>query len=104
MVTDVTSVTGYLQSIGTDRPRLAITHRPWRQRPTGAGRVTMRPWLGAGTDPPNECPTALMVNCAEMRYFAIPTGSSTRSRIERSSFSGLFTLVEIGHIVIGPAG
>ena len=30
--------------------------------------------------------------------------SSTRSRIEGSSFSGLFTLVEIGHIFIGPEG
>jgi hypothetical protein len=32
------------------------------------------------------------------------TGSSTGSRIDGSSFSGLFTRVEIGHIVMGSDG
>jgi hypothetical protein len=31
-------------------------------------------------------------------------GSAARSRIDASSFSGLFTRVEIGHVVIGSAG
>ena len=50
-------------------------------------------------------PAAMVISCVETSYLAtMPTGSSTRSKIEASSFSGLFTLVEIGHIVIGPAG
>jgi hypothetical protein len=32
------------------------------------------------------------------------SGVDTRSKIDASSFSGLFTRVEIGHIVIGSAG
>ena len=31
----------------------------------------------------------------------MPTGSSMRDKIAASSFSGLFTRVEIGHIVMG---
>ena len=39
------------------------------------------------------------------RPLALPSsGSSTRSKIEASSFSGLFTRVEIGHIVMGSDG
>ncbi len=34
----------------------------------------------------------------------MPTGSSMRDKIAASSFSGLFTRVEIGHIVMGSAG
>jgi hypothetical protein len=34
----------------------------------------------------------------------MPTGRSTRSKIAASSFSGLFTRVEIGQMVIGSAG
>ena len=42
-----------------------------------------------------------MISFAPMSYFAMmPTGPSTRSKIEGSSFTGLFTLIEIGHIVM----
>jgi hypothetical protein len=37
-------------------------------------------------------------------YYAVAALSSIGSTIEGSSFSGLLTLVEIGHIRIGSAG
>ena len=38
------------------------------------------------------------------RRAATQSGKTKRSKIEASSFSGLFTRVEIGHIVMGSAG
>jgi hypothetical protein len=55
--------------------------------------VAVRPQLGG-------CEAPL----PEDHFAMIPTGSSTHSKIEASSFSGLFTLVEIGHMVIGSEG
>ena len=68
-----------------------------RKRLDGASRHGMRPSLRCIRAGPRMHPTAPIPRMLQF-------GGDARSKIAASSFSGLFTRVEIGHIVIGSAG